>query len=147
MQKLTFTIIILTLLILSGSAMAQDDLSPKKMKKVTSEILDMFVSGGADGLRKYISNEWLDEKNVNVKKYKINNYSPERYQISFAVSNVCAAMIYGDTWAHLLVFKFTNEMGTYRVIPRGISESSNDYIDPWWDVQSYVCESDRDHDK
>jgi hypothetical protein len=27
----------------------------------------------------------------------------------------------------------------YRVVPRGISEASKDYIDPWWSVKDYLC--------
>ena len=138
-------IILITAVILFSSNMLsagrkQDDLSPSKMKKVTSEILDIFVSGKTEQLTKYISREWLDEKNTNVNKYKINNYDPDRYYIAFAVSNVCAALIYGQSWTHLLVFKFTDEYGTYRLIPRGISEVDSEYIDPWWAVETYVCE-------
>jgi hypothetical protein len=147
MRKLNLTIIILTLLLSYVKAFSQEDLSPKKMIKVTSEMLDIFVNGKSDELRKYISNEWLDEKNLNVKKYKINNYAPERYYVAFAVSNVCVAMIYGSSWAHLLIFKFTDEMGTYRVIPRVRSVVNKDYIDPWWGVETYICESFRDRDK
>ena len=41
----------------------------------------------------------------------------------------------------ILVFKFIDEDGVYRIIPKGISNASNDYIDPWYDVQQYNVEN------
>jgi len=124
-----------------------DDLNTKKMEQVTKSILDVFVDNKEDKseiLRKYISESWLDKKNINVKKYSMNNYSPEYYNIVYTGCDVCIAVIGGKNWAHLLVFKFTEEFGTYRVIPKGISEASKDYIDPWWSVKDYLCtESDK----
>jgi hypothetical protein len=109
------------------------------MTKVTSEILDIFKNGNTEQLRKYISHDWLDENNINVSKYKINNYSPTYYEILLAAGDKCGAIIGGETWAHFIVFKFTNEYGAYRVVPLGISSVSSEYIDPWWSVRTYVC--------
>ena len=138
----TITIFFALLIFLSLPAYSLDksDLNPKKMKGITSDILDIFVDGNSDNLRKYISVEWLDEKNINVKNYKINNYSPKFYEILYAGGDICVATIGGDEWMHLLIFKFTNERGTYRVVPRGFAESSKEYIDPWWHVSSYIGE-------
>jgi hypothetical protein len=125
-----------------ASNLSADELNTRKMEQATKEILDVFVKDAgekSDLLRKYISDEWLDRKNINVKKFKINNYSPEYYNIIYSGCDVCIAIIGGKSWAHLLVFKFTEEWGMYRVIPRGISEASSDYIDPWWSVKDYVC--------
>lgn len=142
------SIVFLLLLILSLPAFSFDkaDLNPKKMKSITSDILDIFISGKSDVLRKHISREWLDEKNVDVREYKINNYSPKFYDIHYSGGDICVATIGGDSWSHLLVFKFTNERGTYRVVPRGFAEASKDYIDPWWYVSSYIC-SKKDEDR
>lgn len=148
MTKLkTFTIFAL-LLILSLPAYSLDksDLNAKKMKKITGEILDIFVNGNSDDLRKYISIEWLNDKEVRVKDYKINNYSPKFYDIHYSGGDITVATIGGNEWMHLVIFKFTNERGTYRVVPRGFAEASKDYIDPWWYVSSYIC-SKKDEDK
>ena len=121
-------------------------LNPDKMKNITSDILDIFVSGESDHLRKYISRDWLREKDIDVQDYKINNYSPTFYDIHYAGGDICVATIGGSGWMHLLIFKFTNELGNYRVVPRGFAESNKEYIDPWWHVSSYIDKS-MDEDK
>lgn len=138
--KLIPALLLLFVFIFVQSAKA-DDLNKNKMEQVTRAILDIFVNGPGDKneLSKYISEEWLDKKNINIKKYKINNYSPEKYDIVYTGADVCIATIGGSSWAHLLVFKFTEEYGKYRVIPLGISKASSDYIDPWYSVTDYIC--------
>lgn len=124
-----------------------DELNKIKMEQVTKEILDMMVKGDntSEKLRKYISEDWLDTKRLNVKKYLINNYSPESYEIIYSGGDICIATIGGSSWQHLLVFKFTEEYGRYKVIPRGISEASSEYIDPWIYVKDYICSSDQNN--
>lgn len=132
--------------IFSAASIKAEDLNTKKMEEVTKDILESFVKQGntSEILRKYISDEWLDKKKLNIKKYKINNYSPEEYEIIYSGGDICVATIGGSTWAHLLVFKFTEEYGKYKVIPRGISEASADYIDPWYSVKDYICKETPD---
>lgn len=123
-----------------------DDLNQKKMEQVTKEILEMMVKGEntSENLRKYISEDWLESKRLNVKKYLINNYSPESYEILYSGADVCVATIGGSSWKHLLIFKFTEEYGKYKVIPKGISEASGEYIDPWYFVKDYICSSNEE---
>jgi hypothetical protein len=131
------------LVLLLSTAIKADDLNTKKMEQVTKEILDIMLKDDASTkLRKYISEDWLENKKINVKKYNINNYSPEAYTIVYAGGDICVVTIGGSSWLHLLVFKFTEEYGSYKVIPRGISEASSDYIDPWFAVKDYICSSD-----
>ncbi len=127
--------------LVSAVSVKADDLNTKKMEQITKDILDNMVkqTNTSEVLRKYISAEWLEKKKLNVKKYKINNYSPQQYEILYSGGDICVATIGGDSWAHLLVFKFTEEYGLYKVVPRGISEASADYIDPWWVVNDYIC--------
>lgn len=143
--QLILSVLVFVFLFIQG--VKADDLNTKKMEQATKNILDIFVSDSGDKsdlLRMYISDEWLDKKNIKIKKYSINNYSPEYYNIVYTGCDVCIAVIGSKSWAHLLVFKFTEEYGAYRVIPRGISEASSDYIDPWWSVKDYLCpESDK----
>jgi len=148
-NKLFFAILFLTLLSAGVKEIKADDLNKNKMEQVTRAILDIFVNGPGDKneLRKYISEEWLDKKNINIKKYKINNYSPEKYDIVYTGADVCIATIGGASWAHLLVFKFTEEYGKYRVIPLGISKASSDYIDPWYSVTDYICSPSNEEEK
>ncbi|MBZ0203874.1 MAG: hypothetical protein K8I03_12720 [Ignavibacteria bacterium] len=127
-----------------------DDLNTKKMEQITSEILNVFVGDAPDKsklLRKYISEEWLDKKNLKISKYSINNYSPTTFEIIYSGADICVATISGESWSHLLVFKFTEEYGKYYVVPRGISEASSDYIDPWWKVNDYICNDTKSEDK
>lgn len=121
-----------------------EELSPRKMKKVTEEILNIFISSKTEGLRKYISKQWLDDERLNIEKFLINNYSPEFFNIITASGDECVAIIVGSSWKHLLVFKFTNESGIYRVIPKGISRVNDDYIDPWSEVFEYICTDSKD---
>ena len=142
-----YSITVLTLALFFSANLIADELNTRKMEQLTKEILDVFVKDVGEKsvmLRKYISDEWLDKKNINVKKYKVNNYSPEYYNIIYTGCDVCIAIIGGKSWAHLLVFKFTDEWGAYKVIPRGISEASSDYIDPWWSVKDYLCSESED---
>jgi hypothetical protein len=137
-------IIIAVLLLLFVSAMAyskpiDDDLSPLKMEKATLEILDLFMGEDTYKLRDYISEEWLESESLNVTDYSVNSYYPDDYSILFTISDVVVAEIWGEEWKHVLIFKFTDEDGEYRVIPKGISMVSDDYIDPWWDVRENVC--------
>jgi hypothetical protein len=121
-------------------------LNPDKMKRITGDILDIFVSGESDHLRKYISRDWLRKKDIDVQDYKINNYSPTFYDVHYAEGDISVATIGGSGWMHLLIFRFTNELGTYRVVPRGYAESNKEYIDPWWHVSSYISKK-QDKDK
>lgn len=142
--------IILTILFLSAAFAKADDLNTKKMESVTRQILDIFVNDKytdkSEPLRKFVSEEWLDKKKINLKNFQINNYAPTTYTIVYSGGDICAATIGRKGWSHLLVFKFTEEWNNYRVIPRGISETSSDYIDPWWFVQDYIC-SDAEEEK
>ena len=128
------------------SPAGKSDLNAEKMKRITGDILDIFVNGKSDNLRKYISRDWIREKDINVQDYQINNYSPKYYDIHYAGGNISVATIGGDGWMHLVIFKFTNELGTYRVVPRGFADSNKEYIDPWWHVSSYIDKS-MDEDK
>lgn len=136
-------IFLLFAFIFSASSVKADDLNTKKMEQITKDVLESMVNqdNTSEKLRKYISEEWLDKKKLNVKKYKINNYSPQRYDILYSGGDVCIATIGGEGWSHLLVFKFTEEYGKYYLVPRGISEASADYIDPWFTVKDYICDS------
>jgi hypothetical protein len=138
--KIIFVLVLVSILTLPVLSHSKTDLNPSRMKSVTSDILDLFVSGKSDNLRKYISQEWLDDKEISLSKYKINNYSPTYYNIHYAGGDICVATIGGDEWMHLLIFKFTNEAGTYRVVPHGFAESNKEYIDPWWYVSSYITD-------
>lgn len=148
MKFLRFYAVILAFIFALNINIKADDLNKKKMEQVTKEILDMMVKGEntSEKLRKFISEDWLDSKRLNVKKYLINNYSPESYEIVYSGGDICVATIGGSSWKHLLVFKFTEEFGQYKVIPKGISEASGDYIDPWNYVKDYIC-SDFENDK
>ena len=125
------------------------DLNKPKMEKVTKEILDVFadknVSDNTPLLRKFISNEWLDKKKINVNDYNINSYGPDNYNIIYTGGDVCIALIGGSSWSHLLVFKFTEEGNFYRVIPGDIV--SVNYINPWWHVEDYLCSNYKDNEK
>lgn len=146
--KTIFIFSFLLLLWLPCYSSDRTDLNPKKMKSVTTEILDLFVSGKSDDLRKFISRYWLDEKEINVNKYSINNYSPKFYDIHYSGGDITVATIGGDGWIHLIIFKFTNESGTYRVVPHGFAESNKEYIDPWWYVAPYITSKlNEDKDK
>lgn len=143
MKFLRFYMVFLALIFALNINVKADDLNKKKMEQVTKEILDMMVSGinTSEKLRKYISEDWLEGKRLNVKKYLINNYSPESYNIIYSGGDICIATIGGSSWQHLLVFKYTEEYGQYKVIPKGISEASSEYIDPWSYVKDYICSS------
>ena len=141
LRKLTIFVFLFALVFSFGTR--AEELNSKKMEKVTMDILDIMVKGDdpSTKLRKYISEDWLETKRLNVKKYNINNYSPESYTIIYSGGDVCIVTIGGSSWQHLLVFKYTEEFGQYKVIPRGISEASADYIDPWNFVKDYICSS------
>ncbi len=121
-----------------------DDLSTFKMEMVTAKILDLFTQPEKDKLRDYISVKWLEKEGLDVNTFKINNYYPDFYNILFSTSDVVITEIGGEGWKHILIFKFTDEDGEYRVIPKGISKASDDFIDPWWDVREYICSDDDD---
>lgn len=120
---------------------AQDEevYPPLKMKIVAQEILNAFQinSVSTSSIGKHISQEWLEENEVQLSKYKINSYSPTSYEIGPIFDRYVFAQIGGEGWGHLLIFKFINEDGVYRIIPKGISTASSDYIDPWYDVWQY----------
>ena len=126
------------------SAGRADDLNEKKMKDVTKQILEIFKGNIADKtkeLSKYISGDWIESKKVSLKDYYINYYSPDRYEIIAASGNICIAIIGGESWQHLLIFKFTEEYGAYKLIPMGFTKATAGYIDPWNAVKEYICES------
>jgi hypothetical protein len=116
-----------------------DDLSPFEMERVTTEILVLFTSPDKDKLRDYISEKWLEKEGLDVKAFTINSYSPNIFNILFSTSDIVVVEIGRENWKHVLIFKFINEDGEYRAIPKGISRDSDDYIDPWWDIKEYIC--------
>ena len=122
----------------SYSKPINDDLTPAKMTNVTSEILDLFTNPDQVKLRDYISKSWLKKEGLNINAYTINSYYQDDYVILCATSNIVVVEIGGEEWKHLLIFKFIDEGGIYRVIPKGISMGGNDYLDPWWDVMEYI---------
>lgn len=141
-SKLT---LITLLFLISSSTLHAQELSIAKMKDVTEDVLELFVNNNPDErLRNYISNEWLEDKKINLSKYSINYYVPEEYKILTASGNICVAVISGKSWKHLIIFKFTEERSTYRLIPKGISKVTGEYIDPWWEVYEYICDSGKD---
>ena len=140
-MKNTILILLITFIAtaVSYSKQLNDDLTPDKMTKVSSEILDLFTSPDQDKLRDYISESWLKKEDLEIKDYTINSYYPDDYFILWSTSNIVIVEIGGEEWKHLLIFKFVDEDGIYRVIPKGLSMGGNDYIDPWWDVREYIC--------
>ena len=135
---------LLIVLILCGISFSNaQELKTWKMEKAAKEILDVFInkeiSDNSKDLRKHISKEWLEENRVKVSNYKINSYGPDTYDVIYTGGDICVAKINGVSWSHMLVFKFTEEGSNYRVVPKGISKASNDYIDPWYFVQEYLC--------
>ncbi len=140
MNTIKISIITLLLSILSNLSFAQmDGLNEFKMKETTKKILEIFKDSKAGNLKDYISDEWLEKKKINIRKYQINNYGPKEFEVLCASGDVCVATLGGESWKHLVIFKFTEEYGKYKVIPRGVSESNNEYIDPWWFVKDYIC--------
>ena len=142
--------ILLIVLVFTGTVYSKptnDDLSTFKMEMITAKILDLFTLPDKDNLRNYISVKWLEKEKLNVNDYKINNYYPDFYNILFSTSDIVVGEIGGDGWKHILIFKFTDEDGEYRVIPKGVSMVSEDYIDPWWDVWEYICREAIDPDE
>jgi len=144
MKLSKFTLFVFIFALLFSFGVKAEDLNTKKMEKATKEILDIMVKGddASAKLRKFISEDWLETKRLNVKKYNINNYSPDSYTIIYTGGDICIATIGGSSWQHLLVFKFTEESGQYKVVPKGISEASADYIDPWNFVKDYICSTE-----
>jgi hypothetical protein len=115
------------------------DLDKLKMEAITTKVLDIFKAQSSDKseqMKKYISRTWISENEINLKKYKINTYAPTYYTIYGCGSDFCIAEIGGEKWAHILVFQFTEENGSYRLVPMGISTVSNDYIEPWMFVKN-----------
>jgi hypothetical protein len=149
MKSIILLISVLAVFLISVSTTRSDDLNTRKMEQITKEICEIMVKGDNSGekLKKYISEEWLDRKNINLKKYKINNYSPETFEIVYSGADVCIVTIGGSSWSHLLVFKFTEERGKYYVIPMGISTASSDYIEPWWSARDYLCKTTENEEK
>ena len=140
MKKIIITVLLLFFVSVTVySKPVVDDLSPMKMEKATSEILDLFMGEETYKLRDYISVEWLESEGLNIMDYSVNSYYPDNYSILFTISDVVVVEIGGEEWKHVLIFKFTDEDGVYRVIPKGIAMGSDDYIDPWWDVREYIC--------
>jgi hypothetical protein len=147
-MKILFKIVIIiffsVLINKTYSTERSDDLNEQKMKEVTKQILELFKGNNPDKskeLSKYISEDWVEAKKVKLKDYYINYYSPDHYEIIAATSNVCIAIIGGESWQHLLVFKFTEELGAYKLIPMGFSKASKGYIDPWYSVKERICDT------
>ncbi|MCB0721136.1 MAG: hypothetical protein KDC42_02425 [Ignavibacteriae bacterium] len=142
-MKKTFFLILFFAIPVFANAQSEEVYPPLKMKIVVQEILNSFQmsSVSTSSIGKHISQEWLEENNINLKNYNINSYAPTSYEIELIFDRYVVAQIRGESWGHLLVFKFIDEDGVYRIIPKGISSASNDYIDPWYDVQQYNVEN------
>jgi hypothetical protein len=144
MKKL-FLLFVFVVLPVLANAQDEEVYPPLKMKIVTQEILNAFQisSVSTSSLGKFISQEWIEDEGIQLKNYNINSYSPTSYDILMIFDRYVVAEISGDGWSHLLLFKFIDEDGVYRIIPGGISESSSDYIDPWYEVKQYTTEDSK----
>ena len=139
---------IVLLFLTSSQIFAQDKYDPFKMEFVTQDILTSFVNGTADHLKKHISHKWLEDNSVDINEKFVNNYAPQYYDILFMKDNLVIVKIGSDAlgWAHLLMFEFRIEDGVYRVVPKGVSDAHESYIDPWIEVASMICSDTNDED-
>lgn len=143
MKKLFLLIaLVMAFITMPLAANAQDeDVYPElKMKIVAQEVLNAFKmnSVSTSTIGKHLSHEWLEEEGIQLANYKINSYSPEEYEIIAIYDRYVIATVGGAEWEHLLIFKFINEDGVYRLIPKGISPAENSYIDPWYAITEYT---------
>lgn len=139
MKKFLSLFLFIVVPVIANAQDNEDVYPPLKMKIVAQEILNAFQISAVStsSIGKHISHEWLEENEIQLNNFKINSYNPTSYEIGPIFDRYVMAQINGDGWGHMLIFKFINEDGVYRIIPMGISTSSNDYIDPWYQVQQY----------
>lgn len=137
MKKIFFILFLL----IPVTSFTQDKFDHFKMEFITQDILTSFVNQNPESLKKYISHEWLEKNEVDISDKIINNYLPQYYNILFIKENIVVAKIGSNeyNWAHLLMFVFTIEDGEYRLVPKGISDVDENYIDPWNEVSPMVC--------
>ena len=118
MKKITFILAILFIFLIQ-SAEAQN-LSTTRMKRTAAQILYLFKSGKTENLHNFISERWISRNRISdIKAYKINSYTPEYYDIYAVSGNIVVAEIGSNnkSWVHILVLRFTEEEGQYKLIP------------------------------
>ncbi|MEI6122674.1 MAG: hypothetical protein WCQ95_03525 [Bacteroidota bacterium] len=88
-----------------------------------------------------ISPSYIKKNTINISNYKVNNYSIWGYSVdSYSqYDGMVVAKIWGEDkkWIHELTFKLVKEKGKLYLLP---SKHSEDYIDPWFLVKTYINE-------
>jgi hypothetical protein len=132
MKKLLFAFFMVVLLGQQG-VWAQNGNGEKQM--VARFLSFMHAERGPNypEMMNCISPAYLKENNIDVKAYKVNNYTIWGFNIeSFSETDqIVYANIYGQkkSWGYHLGFKVSKENGRFYIIP---SSFDTEWIHPWW---------------
>jgi hypothetical protein len=139
------TLMALTLLVFLGSACktTQTTKSSDAEKYVTKFLgyMDQKEGPKREEMMACISPGYISDNKINVKDYKVNNYSIYGFSIDSydASSGMVVTKVWGEArkWVHELDFKVVKENGSLYLMP---SKHSDSYIDPWFSVKTYLKE-------
>lgn len=108
-------------------------------KDFVNSFLNEMISDSDDKLMDYISPAYISNNYLSVSDYQVNKYYPVDYTIDSynADTGIVKTRIWGEDkgWIHGLDFKVVWENERYYLYP---SSHSEDYIDPWYNANTYI---------
>jgi hypothetical protein len=141
MKRIVLFIVIITICSYTATAGKKEITEKKARALVTDFLKDMIAHSEKMDLFKYISPAYIQDNKIEIAKYNINTYYPVNFTIEKYTkkTSIVIARIWGKErkWVHKLYFKVVLEAHKLYLFP---GKYSDDYIDPWYEVESYITE-------
>lgn len=143
MKKITLSFVIIALLISAGCSDKFSRSGEKEKQFITNFLNLMNQENGRQytKMMNYISKKYIADNGIDIKKYKVDNYSIYGFEIiSYDMRNgLIVTKVWGKekSWIHQLTFKLSKERGKLYLVPMKHSDS---YIKPWYEAKTYIRE-------
>jgi hypothetical protein len=110
---------------------------PGPEQKVVEKFLKEMVDGDEDGMKKFISPEWLEDNDIDIDDYQVNAYSPTSFTVTKVKgSKVTVKILFSGGSTHKLMFKVSEEDDKYYIVPGSYDE--DEWIHPWQEAETDI---------
>ncbi|MEI6765388.1 MAG: hypothetical protein WCM76_07080 [Bacteroidota bacterium] len=143
MKKIALSILVIALLMGAGCSNKFSKSGKKEKEFVTGflKLMDQENERQYTKMMNCISKKYIADNNIDVKQYKVDNYSIFGFEIiSYDSRNgLIVTKVWGKekSWIHQLTFKLSKESGKLYLVPMKHSDS---YIKPWYEAKTYIKE-------
>lgn len=110
-------------------------------KQLIVKVLDCWVKQDNDKVKDFIAPSFILKYKIDLKKFEINYFTPEKYIIEKVNNSIVTVKLIGPKkkWVHLAEFLVVSENGNYYIYP---SKVEGKYIFPWQLVTQFITETE-----